>query len=173
MVIFICLGVGFIVMIAAIVVAIVVAYGKKKKKQGGTSGRTAAVSSGNYSNSAPSAGSGLLYVRIRNMNNPSQTWNCPLSTMVMIGRDRVCQIYIAENSISQQQCMLYLKNNVLVAENLGQTNITQLNGQPLHGTRPVNTGDRLTCGSVTLMIDSIYGSREADDLNKRTIFVNV
>jgi hypothetical protein len=133
-------------------------------------------SPGAVSGAGAGMGAGVLCARLRNVSNPDQIWNVSLVGGALIGRDTGCQICVADGSVSRQQCKLSVgANGAPLAENLSASNITQLNGQPLGAPRPFKEGDRLKCGRVTLMVDSLYmaDSGNAGSLNRLTKYANV
>lgn len=181
------IGAGIaVVVLIAVFIAVAAVKGKKKKQgsnnaadkaHGKVSSQNTEIIGSNSSNGAVSAGpSGSLCVRLRNINNPDQIWEIGLTGGILIGRDTECQICIDEKSMSRRQCRLYLDDNgVPMAENLSSANITQLNAEPLTAPRRISERDRLKCGRVTLVIDSLYGASSGNvgNINKMTEFVNV
>jgi hypothetical protein len=189
------IGAGIVaILMAAGIVAFVVIQGRNKKgrakRAGGASG-TGAPNAPGAGGSAPgagteiivggppggaAAGAGALCARLRNVNNPDQIWNVGLPGGALVGRDTGCQVCVADGSMSRQQCRLSVGGDgIPIIENLSSSNITLLNGEPLGGARPIKEGDRLKCGRVTLMVDSLYrsDSGSAGSLNKQTEFANV
>ena len=70
-----------------------------------------------------------------------------------------CHLCIDERSVSRQQCKLYVNAaGYPAAENLSSASITRLNGELLNAPRRISEGDKLKCGRVMIMIDSIYVS---------------
>lgn len=177
-VIFIGIGVGVIIAIA-IIVALIIARSKKKRKSEGVSSysKNAPISKETKILGADSSGSSgdVLCVRLRNTSNPDQIWSLSLANAIIIGRDTKCQVCIDDGSMSRQQCKLYLVNNVPMLENISNANVTQLNGEKLLSPHSIKEGDKIKCGRVTVMVDSLYGSDSSNvgNLNKMTGFVNV
>jgi pSer/pThr/pTyr-binding forkhead associated (FHA) protein len=93
---------------------------------------------------------------------------------VIVGRNADCQVFLAESSVSRQQCKIYL-NGAVIIENLSNSNRTQLNGLPLNNPTILKLGDKIKCGRTTLIVDAlnVSDSHSAGDLNKFTQFVNI
>lgn len=174
------------IILIAIIITVIVVKGKKKKsgaKRGNLYSNSVAFSQkteiigGDSPNTAANmAEAGELCVRLRNINNPDQIWEISLSSGVLIGRDTECQVCIDERSMSRRQCRLYVDaNGIPTAENLSSANVTYLNGEPLTTLRRISESDKLKCGRVTLMIDSLYSSSSGNigNINKMTEFVNI
>lgn len=116
-----------------------------------------------------------MFVRLRNMENPDQIWNLPLSSTIIIGRDEDSQVHLEVNSVSHKQCKLYSVDGAVMAENLSKTNITKLNGSYLDTPCQIKEQDQLKCGRVTIMVDSIYyvNTGGSNKLSKETKYANV
>lgn len=179
-------GAGIVlILLLAVLVAVIVVRGKKKS--GVISGvsitngtafnqKTEIIDADLTNAGATAGGNDKLCVRLRNISNPDQIWEISLSGGVLIGRDAGCQVCIDEKSMSRRQCRLYIDaTGAPTAENLSSSNITLLNGEPLTAPRRISERDKLKCGRVTLMIDSIYSSSSGNvgNINKMTEFVNV
>ena len=175
-----------VIILTAVIIAVVVVNGKKKKDHSGgvTSKGNSAVFSqkteilvgGPPKTASKAAVMGGLCVRLRNINNPDQVWEISLSSGVLIGRDTECQVCIDEKSMSRRQCRFYVDaGGNPTAENLSSANVTQLNGEPLNTPRSISESDKLKCGHVTLMIDSLCGSSSGNsgNINRMTEFLNV
>jgi hypothetical protein len=181
-VVYIGTGIGLIILIAVIIAVITVRGKKKKRSSEGSasdgkstfSDKTEILGGGSSDNSVEDVG-GALCVRLRNVNNPDQIWNLALTNPIVVGRDTSSQVCLNDTSVSRPHCKLYLTNGVATVENLSKSNITQLNGEALNVPHPIKEGDKLKCGRVTIMVDSLYGSDSSNvgNLNKMTGFVNV
>lgn len=171
------IGAGVIVVLAVVLIVVFAAKGKKNKNSaegGDASGRKGAGQKGtsghetevlgvgktNASSAAPgNTGAGGLFIRLRNIDDPDQVWEISLANSVLIGRAPECHLCIDERSVSRQQCKLYVNAaGYPAAENLSSANITRLNGELLNAPRRISEGDKLKCGRVMIMIDSIYVS---------------
>ncbi len=170
-------GIGAAIGIAALVLLIVV---KNKKKNITPSQHLPDGSGGRIHDRTemlqeePKGGN--LSVRVKNKTDGRQIWDLSVGEGILIGRGSHCQIYIVEGTVAREQCQLYQQGSgCVMVKNLSTSNITRLNGQKLNGPAPLHSGDQLTCGRITLLIESIYspGSYDSEDLNKMTTFVNV
>lgn len=175
------------VLVLVLIVLIAVSGKKNKKKQAGKTETSKAgtpktgASAGGYGDTeilggdaAPGA-EGVLCVRIRDASHGEQVWDLPLSRTITVGRVTECQICVADESMSRQQCLIYLVENIPTIENISNSNITRLNGEQLSVPRPLKAGDKIKCGRVTLLVDSFYRGTGSNggNLNKNTKFVNV
>ena len=177
-VIFISAGVCLIIVMAGIITVIIVRSRKmKRSKNIAPAGSNTSISQkteilgGTSSDNSDKA----LCIRLRNISNPDQIWNLSLLNGIVIGRDTGCQVCIDDSSMSRQQCRLYLLNNAPMIENISQSNITQLNGELINNPQTIEEGDKIKCGRVILMVDSLDGSdsNSVGNLNKMTGFVNI
>ena len=117
---------------------------------------------------------GDFFICIRHADDDGQIWDVDLSADVIIGREENCHIRLSEKSVSRQHCRIY-KDGIPMIENLSKTNITKVNNSLLNDPAPLNEGDRLACGRITLLVDSIYSSDTGDDesLHSGTVYINV
>lgn len=180
--------VPFVLLIAAaavvlVIVLIAVSGRKKKEKPAGKTdtSKTGGSTGGRYEDTEILGGGtaegakGSLYIKIRDVNHTEQVWDLPLSNTIMVGRVTECQICVADDSVSRQQCLIYLVENIPTIENKSKSNITRLNGETLNVPRMLRAGDKIKCGRMTLLVDSFYrvtGGSEGN-LNKDTRFLNV
>lgn len=124
----------------------------------------------------PEGGSrnGNCHICLYNVDNPGQRWDVSFAEAIIIGRNEDSQICLTDRTVSHSQCRLYLKDYVPMIENLSKSNITEVNGDVLREPRQIRKGDRIVCGRVTIMVESLYDSGSGNDkLNKMTEFVNV
>ena len=117
---------------------------------------------------------GIPCICLRNAGNAEQIWDMAITNEILIGRDTNCRICLDERSVSRQQCRIYY-NDAAMAENLSNSNITLLNGEPLSKPAPINTGDKIKCGRLTLIVDLLYSgdSQNVGDLSKGTVYINI
>lgn len=176
-----------VVLVLVLIVLIAVSGKKNKKKQAGKTETSKAgtpktgASAGGYGDTeilggdAATGAEGVLCVRIRDASHGEQVWDLPLSRTITVGRVTECQICVADESMSRQQCLIYLVENIPTIENISNSNITRLNGEQLSVPRPLKAGDKIKCGRVTLLVDSFYRGTGSNggNLNKNTKFVNV
>jgi len=76
----------------------------------------------------------------------------PLLDSLSIGRSAGNDITLEDDWISAQHLRLRRQNGGWIAEDLGSTNGTRVNGQPLTGAAPVRPGDVLDLGRVKLKV---------------------
>ncbi len=76
----------------------------------------------------------------------------PLRDTLSIGRAADNDIALEDDWISARHLCLRRQNGAWIAEDLGSTNGTRVNGRPLTGTAPVRTGDVLDLGRVKLKV---------------------
>jgi hypothetical protein len=119
--------------------------------------------------------SGASSIRVRNVGEATQTWEIDVSEDIVIGRDANCRICVADRSVSRRQCKLLAVGGGVSVENLSRTNTTLLNGKRLDAPSVIKAGDKLKCGRVTLIVDSLYvsGSNHGGNMNMLTEYVNV
>jgi pSer/pThr/pTyr-binding forkhead associated (FHA) protein len=72
----------------------------------------------------------------------------PLSDPLLIGRAKSNHIALDDDWISAQHVRLHRQNGAWLAEDLGSTNGTRVNGNPLTGAAQVEAGDVLDLGRV-------------------------
>lgn len=74
---------------------------------------------------------------------------------VMIGRDPECELTVADASVSRSHAAVrYEPLDSLFIEDLGSTNGSTVNDEPVEGRVKIKYGDRLMVGSVSLRIES-------------------
>ena len=71
----------------------------------------------------------------------------------LIGRERGCDFRIASAEVSRRHCMLRVRDGYVTVEDLGSSNGTLLNGEPVEGRQVVRPGDRLRIGPLTLVVE--------------------
>jgi hypothetical protein len=69
-----------------------------------------------------------------------------LSGGVLLGRGDAADIRLEDSFASSRHAQLSPHGEVMVIEDLGSTNGTYLNGQPLTGPQPLHPGDRIRIG---------------------------
>jgi hypothetical protein len=65
---------------------------------------------------------------------------------VVLGRGDVADIQLEDPFASTRHAQISRQGEVLVLEDLGSTNGTYLNGEPLRGPQPLHPGDRIRIG---------------------------
>lgn len=76
----------------------------------------------------------------------------PLHDPLVIGRSAANDITLDDDWVSAQHVRLRRYNGSWLAEDLGSTNGTRLNGQALKGAAPVHAGDVLDLGRVKFRV---------------------
>jgi len=114
------------------------------------------------------------YIRLQNADDASQVWDVSLWSAIVLGRSDECRIQIIERSVSREQCRIFINGNVFI-ENISRTNITELNGKPLETISPLNLGDKINCGRITLLVEALHVPKQEqwDTLAEGTVFINV
>jgi hypothetical protein len=69
-----------------------------------------------------------------------------LSEGALLGRGDQADIRLEDGFASSQHARLIPQGDVMVLEDLGSTNGTYLNGEPLRGPQPLHAGDRIRIG---------------------------
>jgi len=90
--------------------------------------------------------------------NVGRKWDIENETV--IGRDPGCSISLPDPYVSSRHARLFKLNGIYMAEDLGSSNGTFLNGEPLVGPTPVKPGDRLRIGRVVFGFNSSLRIRE-------------
>jgi hypothetical protein len=69
-----------------------------------------------------------------------------LSQGALLGRGDTADIRLQDTFASSQHARLIRQGDVIVLEDLGSTNGTYLNGEPLRGPQPLHVGDSIRIG---------------------------
>jgi hypothetical protein len=69
-----------------------------------------------------------------------------LSAGALLGRGDQADIRLEDGFASSQHARLVPQGDVMVLEDLGSTNGTYLNGEPLRGPQPLHVGDKIRIG---------------------------
>lgn len=72
--------------------------------------------------------------------------------MVEIGRGEECTITIPNKFVSTHHARVFQQNGQWLAEDLGSTNGTLLNGKTFSGTQPLKPGDHLMVGDTDFVV---------------------
>lgn len=80
----------------------------------------------------------------------------PPDGKVIVGRDSACDLTLSDGSVSRNHAAILTdpQGNVVV-EDLGSTNGTAINGEALTGPTPLELGDTLLVGGVTLRLERL------------------
>ena len=71
-----------------------------------------------------------------------------LSDGALLGRGDQADIRLEDGFASARHARLVPQGDVMVLEDLGSTNGTYLNGEPLRGPQPLHAGDRIRIGDT-------------------------
>jgi len=66
----------------------------------------------------------------------------------LLGRSDQADIRLEDQFSSSRHARLLPQGDVIVLEDLGSTNGTHLNGEPLDGPQPLHDGDRIRIGDT-------------------------
>ena len=69
-----------------------------------------------------------------------------LSSGILLGRGNDVDIRLEDSFASSRHARLIPQGDVVVLEDLGSTNGTRLNGEPVAGPQPLHQGDRIQIG---------------------------
>jgi pSer/pThr/pTyr-binding forkhead associated (FHA) protein len=79
----------------------------------------------------------------------------PLQTVIDIGRDPSLQVHLdSDTQVSRRHARVTAQNGVALVEDLGSTNGTYVNEQPISGPRQLNPGDRVRVGLTVFELRS-------------------
>ncbi len=80
-----------------------------------------------------------------------------------IGRSKKCEIYIPDPYLSKRHARIFLKDGAYYLMDLGSTNGTYLNGQPV-GDMPVRVkdSDKVRFGTIHFLFVDIVGLKDGD-----------
>jgi len=77
-------------------------------------------------------------------------WQVPLDGILEAGRDQSAALPLADNQVSRRHLRLQPWGEGAWVEDLGSTNGTYVNDQPLHGPREIRPGERVRIGLTVL-----------------------
>lgn len=84
------------------------------------------------------------------------------STPITIGRDPDCEFLIDDRTVSNRHAQFSFHHNQWWLEDLGSTNGTMLNGQPLTEAVVLIDGDQVQCGQVSMEVSIAQGGSPED-----------
>jgi pSer/pThr/pTyr-binding forkhead associated (FHA) protein len=76
-----------------------------------------------------------------------------LSDGALLGRGDQADIRLEDGVASARHARLVPEGDVMVVEDLGATNGTYLNGEPLRGPQPLHAGDRIRIGDSSFTFE--------------------
>jgi hypothetical protein len=131
-----------------------VAYSALRDLRRGAEGRYAGPgadyedATGMYSAGAPLAGDagGTPKLRVNTGAGLAAGSAYDLSAGALLGRGDEADIRLEDGFASSRHARLVPQGDVMVLEDLGSTNGTYLNGEPLRGPQPLHAGDRIRIG---------------------------
>jgi predicted component of type VI protein secretion system len=85
------------------------------------------------------------------VEGPQAGRQVPLDTVVDIGRDTSLPLHLDEDTqVSRRHARIVVQGGAVVVEDLGSTNGTYVNEQPISAPRPLNPGDKVRVGLTVL-----------------------
>lgn len=82
------------------------------------------------------------------------------SEETVIGRHKSCNLRVPSSDVSRRHCVVRIKEGRVYVEDLGSTNGTLVNGEPITGNKLVRPGDELEIGPVSFTVE--YSPPAAD-----------
>jgi pSer/pThr/pTyr-binding forkhead associated (FHA) protein len=76
-----------------------------------------------------------------------------LSEGAVLGRGETADIRLEDTFASSHHARLVPQGDVMVLEDLGSTNGTYLNGEPLRGPQPLHVGDTIRIGDSEFLFE--------------------
>lgn len=92
-----------------------------------------------------------IRIRIESAGQPAQERAFALSE-VLIGRDPACGIVLDDPTVSNRHARLRYHHGQWWLEDLGSTNGTRLNDEPVQTATVLTAGDRIECGAQVLIV---------------------
>lgn len=82
---------------------------------------------------------------------------------IFIGRSGQCDITVHDPTVSRRHCEIYLQNGAVHLRDLGSSNLTLVNGQPVKST-PIGPGNRITVGTAHFVLEeAANGAAEPEE----------
>lgn len=99
----------------------------------------------------------------------------PLDAVVDVGRDTSLPLHLDEDTqVSRRHARFTAQNGRVVVEDLGSTNGTYVNEQPIHSPRQLNPGDRVRVGLTVIELRSaVQVQQRASAVQPRPQFTEV
>lgn len=93
----------------------------------------------------------MLQAELKILGGKHQGKAIPLSTKkFLVGREQDCQLRPNSDLVSRHHCVFTIDDYAVRLRDLGSTNGTRVNGQPLHGEVTLKSGDQIGIGKLEL-----------------------
>ena len=92
-------------------------------------------------------------LRVRSAPGLRPARDYDVSGGVLLGRGADVDIRLEDSFASSRHARLIPQGDVIVLEDLGSTNGTYLNGEPLRGPQPLHVGDRIRIGDSEFVFE--------------------
>ncbi|HEX8821480.1 MAG TPA: FHA domain-containing protein [Archangium sp.] len=98
---------------------------------------------------------------------------------VLIGRVTECDVVLYDAGISRRHCRIFSEARRYFVEDLGSSNGTRVNGNPISGKQPLSDGDAISLGGVVFKFKPVQGEAAveeeppAEDNSTRIVSVDV
>jgi hypothetical protein len=74
---------------------------------------------------------------------------------VLIGRTPECDVVLYDAGVSRKHCRIFSEGNRFIIEDMGSSNGTKLNGEPITKKQELADGDQLTLGPVVFVFGAL------------------
>ena len=74
---------------------------------------------------------------------------------VLIGRTPECDVVLYDAGVSRKHCRIFSEGNRFIIEDMGSSNGTRLNGEPITKKQELADGDQLTLGPVVFVFGAL------------------
>ena len=115
-----------------------------------------------------------INIRLKNIANGRPLGYFCLKDGLTIGRSKKCDVKLSDKSVCDEHCLIIEKDRHAVIENKSQKRITKLNNELITQPRNLIVGDKIVCGTVSLLVEEIVLPKPPlEELSKLTHFANV
>jgi len=83
---------------------------------------------------------------------------------LFIGRSGQCDVTVADPTVSRRHCEIYAQNGTLHLRDLGSSNLTLVNGQPVK-TAQLQPGNRITVGTAHFVVEEEGAAGEPEEVD--------
>jgi Mg-chelatase subunit ChlD len=105
------------------------------------------------SHDEPESGEGMpMRLTVVAGQNAGSSYEVELKNKVVIGRDKDCNVVLADPEVSNRHCELALVHGQVLVYDLGSTNSTYVNGVPIHGRHKLEPLDTIAVGDTELRV---------------------